>query len=218
MRGAHSKIKKRGSRTIGVDALSFFVVVGMLVFLLAVCLTFPLDDSLLSDSGNEFSGAIAAPASTSTTGVDDNSVASAFGLQTRETYTNSRFGFSVDVPVSFILGSEIDDGAGVILVSSSLRMTVKIDGYNNDKNLGVNEVAEELWNHTKDSIVRTEGNRVVIYQYDREYEYFIWAYVGSGSINQMTIRYPLQDDNQEELVAAQTLMQNFRPGALGSAH
>lgn len=218
MRGAHSKIKKKGSRTIGVDALSFFVVVGMLVFLLAICLTFPLDDSLLSDSGNEFSGAIAAPASTGTTEVDDDSVASAFGLQTRETYKNRRFGFSVDVPVSFILGSEIDDGAGVMLVSSSLRMTVKIDGYNNDKNLGVNEVAEELWNHTKDSIVRTEGNRVVIYQYDREYEYFIWAYVGSGSINQMTIRYPLQDDNQEELVAAQTLMQNFRPGALGSAH
>lgn len=216
MRGAHSKQKKKSAGKVGVDVLSFFAVVGMLVFLLAVCLTFPLDDSTLSDSSNEFSGAIVAPVPASNE--DDDSVASAFGLQTRETYKNQRFGFSVDVPVAFILGSEIDDGAGVILVSSLLRMTVKVDGYNNDDNLDARAVADQLWKHAKDSIVRTEGNRVVIYQYDREYEYFIWAYVGSGSINQMTIRYPLQDDNQEELVAAQMLMQNFRPGALDTPH
>ena len=34
----------------------------------------------------------------------------------------------------------------------------------------------------------------------------------------MEIRYPLQDDNRDELEAAQSLMQGFTPGDLNAAH
>lgn len=71
---------------------------------------------------------------------------------------------------------------------------------------------------SEDSIARAEGNRVIIYQYDDEYEYFYWVNIGPGSINQMEIRYPLQDDNRDELDAAQSLMQGFIPGDLNIVH
>lgn len=139
-------------------------------------------------------------------------------LKTLETYTNARFGFSVDVPEGFVLGSEIDEGSGVVLTNNALRMTVTVSGYDNDQSMDLEALSAGLWNGSEDSIVRIENDRVVIYQYDEEYEYFIWAYVGLGSINQMTIRYPLQDDNRDELDASRTLMQGFRPGDLSVAH
>ena len=117
-----------------------------------------------------------------------------------------------------MLGSEVDNGAGVILTNSNLRMTANVTGYNNADNLDADAIMNSLWNGSEDSIARAEGNRVIIYQYDDEYEYFYWVNIGPGSINQMEIRYPLQDDNRDELDAAQALMQGFIPGDLNIAH
>lgn len=97
-------------------------------------------------------------------------------------------------------------------------MTTDAFGFNNVDHLDADAVLASIWNGTEDSIARAEGNRVIIYQYDDEYEYFYWVYIGSGSIDQMEIRYPLQDDNRDELEAAQSLMQGFTPGDLNAAH
>lgn len=140
------------------------------------------------------------------------------GLASQEAYSNARFGYSLNVPEGFVVGSEIDDGAGVVITCSSLHMVVTVVGYNNDRELDAEMLSGELWNGSDDSIVRVSSDRAIIYQYDDEYEYFIWAYVGAGSIDQMTIRYPLQDDNRDELDAAQTLMQGFIPGDLSISH
>lgn len=135
-----------------------------------------------------------------------------------QVYANAGFGYQLDVPEGFVLGSEVDNGAGVILTNSNLRMTANVTGYNNVDNLDADAIMNSLWNGSEDSIARAEGNRVIIYQYDDEYEYFYWVNIGPGSINQMEIRYPLQDDNRDELDAAQSLMQGFIPGDLNIAH
>lgn len=135
-----------------------------------------------------------------------------------QVYTNALFGYQLDIPEAFVLGSEVDNGAGVVLTNSALRMTVNVTGYNNVDNLDADAILASLWNGSEDSIARAEGNRVIIYQYDDEYEYFYWVNIGPGSINQMEIRYPLQDDNRDELDAAQLLMQGFIPGDLNMAH
>ncbi len=135
-----------------------------------------------------------------------------------QVYVNALFGYQLDVPEGFVLGSEVDNGAGVVLTNSALRMTVNVTGYNNVDNLDADAILASLWNGSEDSIARAEGNRVIIYQYDDEYEYFYWVNIGPGSINQMEIRYPLQDDNRDELDAAQLLMQGFIPGDLNAAH
>ncbi|PWL78412.1 MAG: hypothetical protein DBY20_05955 [Coriobacteriia bacterium] len=143
---------------------------------------------------------------------------SAATVPASQVYTNAVFGYQLDVPEGFVLGSEVDNGAGVILTNSKLRMTANVTGYNNVDNLDADAIMNSLWNGSEDSIARAEGNRVIIYQYDDEYEYFYWVNIGPGSINQMEIRYPLQDDNRDELDAAQSLMQGFIPGDLNIAH
>lgn len=143
---------------------------------------------------------------------------SAATVPASQVYTNAVFGYQLDVPEGFVLGSEVDNGAGVILTNSKLRMTANVTGYNNVENLDADAIMNSLWNGSEDSIARAEGNRVIIYQYDDEYEYFYWVNIGPGSINQMEIRYPLQDDNRDELDAAQSLMQGFIPGDLNIAH
>lgn len=135
-----------------------------------------------------------------------------------EIYKNERFGFEVTVPQGFVVGSELPEGAGVTITNSTLRMTVTVSGSNNVDAATADTVMATLWNGSEDSIARAEGNRVIIYQYDDEYEYFYWVNVGSGSIDQMEIRYPLQDDNRDELDAAQQLMQGFIPGDLEVEH
>lgn len=135
-----------------------------------------------------------------------------------QVYANALFGYQLDVPEGFVVGSEVDNGAGVVLTNSGLRMTVNATGYNNVDNLDADAILASLWNGSEDSIARAEGNRVVIYQYDDDYEYFYWVNIGPGSINQMEIRYPLQEDNRDELDAAQLLMQGFIPGNLDAAH
>lgn len=143
---------------------------------------------------------------------------SAATVPASQVYTNAVFGYQLDVPEGFVLGSEVDNGAGVILTNSKLRMTANVTGYNNVENLDADAIMNSLWNGSEDSIARAEGNRVIIYQYDDEYEYFYWVNIGPGSINQMEIRYSLQDDNRDELDAAQSLMQGFIPGDLNIAH
>lgn len=151
-------------------------------------------------------------------GATEGGSSSAAAVPASQVYANALFGYQLDVPEGFVLGSEVDNGAGVILTNSNLRMTANVTGYNNADNLDADAIMNSLWNGSEDSIARAEGNRVIIYQYDDEYEYFYWVNIGPGSINQMEIRYPLQDDNRDELDAAQSLMQGFIPGDLNIAH
>lgn len=170
-----------------------------------------------SDDASEL-GEVAERESADLSGADAAGNGSAGDAADLQVYKNVRFGYQVDIPEGFTLGSEADDGARITLVNSTLRMTADAFGFNNVDHLDADAVLASIWNGTEDSIARAEGNRVIIYQYDDEYEYFYWVYIGSGSIDQMEIRYPLQDDNRDELEAAQSLMQGFTPGDLNAAH
>lgn len=139
-------------------------------------------------------------------------------VETPSEYVNRRFGFTVRIPDEFIIDSEFDNGDGVLLVNGALNMVVQVSGSNNVDDLTAQQIMESLWNGSDDSIRIAEGDRVIIYQYDDTSEYFYWIYVGSGSINQMKIEYPVKDNNQIDLDTAQILMQGFVPGNINRTH
>lgn len=226
MKGAHSikKPRRRGK----IAAIVICVILVLAAVGVATYLIFTGKIELptvipASDSVSRADDALAADEGEKLRSADSSGPGSPNGDFAAETsgsqaYTNARFGYQVDIPEGFALGSETDDGARITLVNSTLRMTADVSGYNNVDHLDADTVLASLWNGSGDSIARAEGNRVIIYQYDDEYEYFYWVYIGSGSIDQMEIRYPLQDDNRDELDAAQLLMQGFIPGDLNAAH
>lgn len=133
-------------------------------------------------------------------------------------YHNARFGFIVQVPDGFHVDSLIDGGDGIILANDALDMIVRVTGSNNLDGRSAQDILDAIWNQGDDSIGRAEGNRVIVYQYDEMSEYFYWIYVGSGSIDQMVIEYPVQDDNDAELAMARKLMDGFTPGRINRQH
>ena len=226
MKGAHSiekPTKRRGKVvTIVICVIIVLALVGAAIFLVTagkVELPFTISQATnsASDSASSASQQDADQPEAASEPTDSAS-SSASAASEPQVYTNALFGYQVDIPEGFVLGSEVDNGSGIVLTNSSLRMTVNVTGYNNTDGLDADAILASLWNGGDDSIARAEGNRVIIYQYDGEYEYFYWVNIGPGSINQMEIRYPLQDDNRDELDAAQLLMQGFIPGDLNVAH
>lgn len=236
MKGTHSAGNHTGKGKSGAGKIVAIVACIVVVIALAGIATFLFltgsasqSDSAASSASSSSTASASLGASQPAAPASDPSITEAIetldphagaapGQVPQGAYVNERYGFSLDIPEGFILGSEVENGAGIILTNNALRMTVTAVGYNNEQRLDLDAVAASLWNGSEDSIVRKGNGRVVIYQYDEEYEYFIWAYVGEGSIDQMTIRYPLQDDNRDELDAAQTLMQGFLPGDLSIPH
>lgn len=173
-------------------------------------------NSNASSSSSESSQGSDASGSAEATESGSSSVAT---VPASQVYTNAVFGYQLDVPEGFVLGSEVDNGAGVILTNSKLRMTANVTGYNNVDNLDVDAIMNSLWSGSEDSIARAEGNRVITLSVRRRIRiHFYWVNIGPGSINQMEIRLPLQDDNRDELDAAQSLMQGFIPGDLNIVH
>lgn len=226
MKGAHSieKPTKRRGKVVAIVICVIIVLalVGAAIFLVTagkVELPFTISQATNSASDSASSASQQdADQPEATSEPTDSASSSASAASEPQVYTNALFGYQVDIPEGFVLGSEVDNGSGIVLTNSSLRMTVNVTGYNNTDGLDADAILASLWNGSDDSIARAEGNRVIIYQYDGEYEYFYWVNIGPGSINQMEIRYPLQDDNRDELDAAQLLMQGFIPGDLNAAH
>lgn len=225
MRGAHS-VKSGGK---GKVVAIVIVVLVVLALAAAAVYTFVLGNrdwlpflqqeqvaSVEQDQEKSDDVTIADASQSTSSPVQDASSSSASA--TPGIYVNARFGFELAVPQGFVVGSELPEGEGVTLTNSALRMTVNASGYNNTSGLTADAILASLWNGSEDSIARAEGTRVIIYQYDTEYEYFYWVNVGSGSVDQLEIRYPLQDDNRDELDAAQELMSGFIPGNLDATH
>ena len=217
MKGAHSiKKPRRKGKAVAIVICVVLVLAAAGVAAYAVAtgwLELPFaatapESVLKSDDASEL-GEVAERESADLSGADAAGNGSAGDAADLQVYKN---------PEGFTLGSEADDGARITLVNSTLRMTADAFGFNNVDHLDADALLASIWNGAEDSIARAEGNRVIIYQYDDEYEYFYWVYIGSGSIDQIEIRYPLQDDNRDELEAAQSLMQGFTPGDLNAAH
>lgn len=217
VKGSHSIKKKSKVKPIIAGIIAVIALVCIVIVVGASC-TGSFDISSYMPGGQSQKEG----ASNADDGSLGNSASSSLGaitgVITNESYTNPRYGFTVEVPEGFVIGSEIDNGSGIDLSNDELQMRVIVSGSNNVDGTTLDSEMEELWNKSNDSIARVEDNHIIIYQYDNEYEYFYWVYVGEGTINQMDIRYPVQDDNIDELSAAQTLMEGFTPGNLNVAH
>lgn len=226
MKGAHSIKKKRSGKKAALIILIIIVLAlaGCVAYFLITGAQNPVTDfiaSLQTTQEDKAANALAdADDDADDTDEDAQSTSAASSASASVepiTYTNPIFGYRLTLPAGFVEGSDIDDGAGKTFTSKSMHMTVTARGYNNEGETA-DDVMNRLWNGDADSIARVEGDRVVIYQYDTSNEYFYWVTVGAGAIDELEIRYPLQDDNRDELNAAQSIMQSFVPGDVANHH
>jgi hypothetical protein len=131
------------------------------------------------------------------------------------TYTNERFGFSIDYPPSFVpkeppqngdgMALESPDGTAILVVSGSNSSGVALSAY---YDTAVRTVKGELGYHTasKDWFVVTwkEGDRLTYQK----------TFVGSGSENSFTFSYPEGQKLEYDHMVTR-IEKSFRHGDLG---
>ena len=220
MKGAHSIKKKRKGGKIAAIVILIIVVLAFVGT--GIYFEFARNHAV-SNFAKDFISSITAGHDTEATegalnDTEAQAQAQPAGDPVSGSYKNERFGYEMTIPSGFTMVSKLEDNAGIRIENRDLDMNVEVKGYNNSDRLDTQAILSSLWNHSEDSIGRSEGNRVIIYQYDDKTEYFYWIYVGEGSIDQLEISYPLQDDNAAELAAAQELMSSFISGDTTVAH
>lgn len=223
MRGAHSIRKHSTAKavTIVIVVLVIIALAGSFIFMRAT------GTSLSSLLPPQVASLLGLDAANPQPGDDESAPAADDEISPPEpiegvivdgAYHNERFGFALTLPEGFAAIELLPDNEGAVFLNEDLDMTARVSGSNNMGGLDADALLATLWSGSEDSIARAEGNRVIIYQYDDELEYFYWVYVGPGSINQLEITYPLQDDNRAELDASQALMEGFTSGDVSVGH
>ena len=134
------------------------------------------------------------------------------------TYANSRYGFRVDYPESFMPQQPPENGDGLSFKSEDGKATLVVSGGNNDgftlkeefdtaiKNvqgkLGYNKIGGSWF-----VVTWTDGNNV---GYTKEF-------VGPGSQNSFTITFPVEQRPQYDSVVT-TVEKSFKPGEVDNSH
>lgn len=133
-------------------------------------------------------------------------------------YSNTRYGYSCTLPAGFTLLSESANGDGATYFNSQYNMTVKVFGFNNTDGMDGSQLEESWWNGSTSASTQNIDNLWMFYQYDSTKEYVYAAYVGTGSIVEVDIDFPLQSDNTDEMDIASEIMVSLTPGDLTVAH
>jgi hypothetical protein len=146
----------------------------------------------------------------------DNSVQQANpGFQT---YANSRYGFRVDYPESFIPQSPPDNGDGLGFKSQDGKATLDVSGANNDGFTVKGEFDSAIKNvHGQLGYNKTGGSWFVVTWTDGDNIGYRKEFVGPGSQNSFTITFPVEQKPQYDSVVT-AIEKSFQPGDLDSSH
>lgn len=146
-----------------------------------------------------------------------------------QTYTNSRYGFSVELPASYTKGADPTNGDGLEFHSSDGRATVTMSGSNNTESLSVEQALNyytEGAGWTQPTYQNVSGNRITASGLNQPefgatpdntsifYEQYL---VGPGSIDSMTWNYPQPDKDAYDAAVAHAA-KTFQSGDLSVAH
>ncbi|OOB76434.1 hypothetical protein AXF41_12215 [Clostridium haemolyticum] len=138
--------------------------------------------------------------------------------QEMSTYTNSRFGFSINYPKNFTLKetSTNNDGAKMTLGKA----TIIVYGYNNVLNDTAKSLYEEKLKNIKKECIKEKvlkDNYFLISWVDKDMIYYTKTVVGKESINSLTFNYP---KNKREIYdsIAQQIEKSFKTPAVDATH
>lgn len=111
-----------------------------------------------------------------------------------KTYTNSRFGFSIEYP-SFLdneKGSQNNDGK--VFSTLDNRVVLTISGYNNVLNESAATNYENIIKEKANVTYKTLGNKSYVVSWEEnEIVHYYNQVVGEGSVNTFHIKYPKKD-------------------------
>ena len=147
--------------------------------------------------------------------------ANSAGDITYTTYTNKRYGLSIDHPTNLIAGTPPTNGDGLEFKSDDGTVSITASGINNT----LNETAENLYNKklselkAKPGYTNLQKNSYVISWEENGVVYYEYRAVGgnNGSIQGFIIKYPKsQEGTYSPLV--ERIYKSFKPGDLSIAH
>jgi hypothetical protein len=134
-------------------------------------------------------------------------------------YTNARYGYSVMYPTNFEKKAESENADGREF-NSSEGFNMIVYGSNDASVLGksIDETyKEELSLHKDVTYKLKKKNWFVVSGYDGEYIFYVKKYVGKGSTNTLSLKYPSNlRDKYYDIVTV--ISKSFKEGDLDSAN
>jgi len=135
-----------------------------------------------------------------------------------QTYTNSRYGFRVDYPESFVPQSGPENGDGLAFKSGDGKAELIAAG-GNSAGLTLKEAFDQAVKEVGGQLgynKRGAGWFVVTWT-DGGIQGYTKEFVGTESHNSITITYPIEQKTQYDSIVA-AIEKSFKPGDLASAH
>jgi hypothetical protein len=135
-----------------------------------------------------------------------------------QTYTNNRYGFRVDYPLTFIPQSPPDNGDGLGFKSLDGKATLDVSGANNGGFTLKGEFDSAIKNvHGQLGYNKTGGSWFVVTWTDGDNIGYTKEFVGPGSQNSFTITFPVEQKSQYDSVVT-AIEKSFQPGDLDDSH
>lgn len=135
-----------------------------------------------------------------------------------QNYKNGRYGFSIDYPTYFRVDMVPDNGDGVRLVSDD-GAQISVSGINNV----LNQTVSDCYNYSLSQINSSvsyqscSGNKYVISYKESGFIYYHCSVVGTGSINSLTIRYPVDKKEYYDDIVT-NIYNSFNTPGVGEYH
>ena len=111
---------------------------------------------------------------------------------TYKKYANTRYGFSIEYPSTFVTKVIPDNNDGIMLASPDGTVELTISGINNVLNeTAISSYNELIKNHSNASYKNQQGNWFVVSWMEGDKIVYEKGVVGKGSSNSFVIKYPL---------------------------
>jgi hypothetical protein len=134
------------------------------------------------------------------------------------TYTNNRYGFRIEYPLTFIPQPPPDNGDGQDLKSQDGKATLAVSG-ENDAGLTLKDAFERSIKSVRGQLGYNKmgAGWFVVTWTDGSSVGYTKEFVGSRSQNSFTITFPVQQKSQYDSIVT-AIEKSFRPGDLDNSH
>jgi hypothetical protein len=137
---------------------------------------------------------------------------------TFRTYTNNRYGFRVDYPLTFRPEAPPENGDGLSFKSQDGKATLDVSGANNSGFTLKDEFDSAIRNiQGQLGYNKTGGSWFVVTWTDGDNISYMKEFVGPGSRNSLTITFSVEQKSQYDSVVT-AIEKSFRPGDLDNSH
>jgi len=137
---------------------------------------------------------------------------------TYKKYANTRYGFSIEYPSTFVTKVIPDNNDGIMLASPDGSVELTISGINNVLNeTAISSYNELIKNHSNASYKNQQGNWFVVSWMEGDKIVYEKGVVGKGSSNSFVIKYPLTQKKAYDSIVSH-LNSTFKTPLIATNH